>query len=75
MLKAKIMSAAVAQTTARESSVSVTLSRFTYTLTSDLSWMADISRFVKAPPGVRLLPHCMDLKPDGILGFRVRCPK
>ncbi|KAG8881224.1 autophagy- protein 2 [Tulasnella sp. 331] len=52
MIEIRIKSATDPDTLARESSISLTAARFTYTLTTDLSWIEDISIFLKAPPGV-----------------------
>ncbi|KAG9015437.1 autophagy- protein 2 [Tulasnella sp. JGI-2019a] len=52
MLEIRVKSIIDPDTTARQSSINLTAARFTYTLTSDLSWIEDIVVFLKAPPGV-----------------------
>lgn len=41
------------ETGLKESKIQLVLANFTYYLTSDLSWISDLSAFVKAPAGVR----------------------
>lgn len=52
MLKVHITSGAVPETTAKNSSVMITASGFTYHVSSDIAWVNDLARFAKAPPGV-----------------------
>ena len=52
MVKVQFTSLVVPETTAKESRVKLTLWGFTYKVYPDLKWVADLDRFVKAPPGV-----------------------
>jgi autophagy-related protein 2 len=37
---------------AKQSKVQLTLSKFTYTVHPEFSWLLDLANFAKAPPGV-----------------------
>jgi autophagy-related protein 2 len=52
MVKLRFTSLVVPETTAKESRLKLTLWGFTYDAYPDLKWVADLGRFVKAPPGV-----------------------
>jgi autophagy-related protein 2 len=51
MVKLRFTSLVVPETTAKESRLKLTLWGFTYDAYPDLKWVADLGRFVKAPPG------------------------
>lgn len=38
---------------AKQSKVQLTVSKFTYTMYPEFSWILDLATFVKAPPGAR----------------------
>jgi autophagy-related protein 2 len=48
-----VTSSVESETGLKESKIQLVLANFTYYLTSDLSWISDLSAFVKAPAGVR----------------------
>ncbi|GJE87153.1 autophagy-related protein 2 [Phanerochaete sordida] len=52
LLKLRFTSFVVANTTAKESRIKLTLFGVTYTLYPDLQWISDLAEFAKAPPGV-----------------------
>lgn len=52
MLKLRFISLTVAETTAKETRVNLTLWGFTYHVYPDFKWVTDLALFAKAPPGV-----------------------
>ncbi|KAI0093682.1 hypothetical protein BDY19DRAFT_1063485 [Irpex rosettiformis] len=52
LLKLRFTSLVVSDSAAKESRIKVTICGATYTLYPNLDWITDITRFVKAPPGV-----------------------
>lgn len=57
LLKLRFTSFVVANTTAKESRVKLTVCGITYTVHPDLQWLSDLAEFAKAPPGVSLISN------------------
>lgn len=54
LVKLRFASSTDASSGSKEARIKATLYGFTYTLSSDFSWVLDLAAFVKNPPGVRV---------------------
>jgi autophagy-related protein 2 len=55
MVKLRLTSLIVPETTAKESRIKLTLSGFALNVLPDLTWIAHLTQFFKAPPHVRFM--------------------
>ena len=55
MVKLRLTSLIVPETTAKESRVKLTLSGFTYNVLPDFAWITHLAQFFKAPPNVTFI--------------------
>lgn len=74
MVKTRIISLAVPETTAKESRITLSLWGFTIYVPPDLRFASDLVAFAKAPPGVRISRLISQVEWTHILsGIRVCC--